>query len=67
VKTIKRGEVLRMSAGEIEVREGCLWVTQERDNEDYIVRKGDVMRFGAGAIVSALKAALVDIRPIPAT
>lgn len=67
MKTMQRGDILRLAenGAEIEVKEGCLWVTQERDQADYIVTKGNTFRLpSAGGVVSALKAALVEIRPL---
>ena len=71
MKTIERGEVLRLAgdrATEIEVQDGCVWVTQERDGEDYILTKGGRLRLQRPgiAVISALKAALIDLKPVAA-
>lgn len=58
--TMTRGEVLRLTGqGEIQVHEGSIWVTQERDRDDYIVTKGNTFRIcrPGVTVISALKAA----------
>jgi hypothetical protein len=66
MKTMQRAEILRLTeaGAEIEVKDGCVWVTQDRDPADYILSKGCTFRIGSagGAVASALKSALVEIR-----
>lgn len=55
-----RGEVLRLTGQmEIQVHEGAIWVTQERDGDDYIVSKGNTFRISRPGVtvIGALKAA----------
>ena len=58
--TMMRGEVLRIRGQkEIRVHEGSIWVTQERDGDDYIVTQGKtflISRPGV-TVISALKRA----------
>jgi hypothetical protein len=62
--TMMKGEILRVTGQkEIQVLEGSIWITQERDGDDYIVTKGGSFRIGCPGVtvISALKAASLAI------
>lgn len=63
---IARGQIVRLQDAtgcEIRVQEGCLWITQEREGVDHLVKAGQSFRIDRPelAIVSALRAARVRL------
>jgi hypothetical protein len=63
---MKRGELLRLenAAGHVvQVRQGSLWITQDRDVADHVVQAGSsfLVRAGGRTLVSALQSSLVEV------
>ena len=48
----------------IEVMEGCVWLTQERDTQDYVVQAGETVRIGCDGVtyLSACSASRLRVR-----
>jgi hypothetical protein len=54
--TLARGSVLRIEDGQdlvVHVREGSLWLTQERDRRDYYLGAGDSFRLDRDGLAIA--------------
>jgi len=63
---VPRGRQLRIDNGRdvlIRVREGEIWLTQERDLRDYVLRAGESMRLDCEgtAVAGALRRSVLSI------
>ena len=68
---LQKGQTARLRDAlgiEIRVTEGCLWLTQERDAQDYVIRAGGsfwIDRQGA-VVLTACKGVRLDFVPLRA-
>jgi len=67
---VPRGRLLSIEDGcgaLVQVQEGEIWLTQERDDRDYVVRAGEAMRLDrhGNSVICALRRSVVRVSRPP--